>query len=1472
MAILLTVIATLLLFLNLVLNFPFVQTGLTHAVSGYFSRKFHAKIHIGKVDFEFLKKLVLRDVYIQDLHSDTLLYATDLKFDIGELSFKSHQLYLSNIEIDKAKVYLVTYKNEHSLNLQFLIDGFASKDTSKSTGPSWNVSFGKLSLNNIAFRLQNQNDTDIDNYGINFSTLNVRAIYSRINTIRFMGDTIRATIESFSAKEKSGFTLNKLACFVSVCPRGMELDALKIETPNTSLSTDLIFTYNGFSAFDDFTNSVDMKANFHKSKICFEDIGYFAHGLRAVRNCFTLSGEYNGTVNHLTAHKMSIGWGKFSTLEGEAQLDHITDMDSAIMKVNITTLVTSKPEIENLPLPPFDKENHITLPDNLSKLNVIHFSGFFDGSISSFKAAGNITTDIGDISANLHLWEDAASKETHYTGSLGTKDFNLGYFWNITDFGTISASVSIGGKGLKKENADDTLSGVIQSLTYRKYTYQNTTLRGELKKGFFSGLVKITDPHLLLDFNGKVNIASQNSVFQFDSHITKANLSALHIIKDTSMIAILSGHIKVNATGNNLDNMIGSIHIDSTTFSIRKESYYLDSLTLTSSMEDGYHTLTLKSDYADGELSGHFRIDNTPECLQNLLASYIPSIFNKEKYVKEDKDGHDYSLTLHFNENTGLTNLFLPGLKIAQGTVIKGMYDESDDNFSLNGTSDEIDISAKKIKKWKINATGNESSLVFKSGCDTLYISDSLYAAHFKFNGDVTKDTLHYILGWNDDSANFATIPGYVGFPGKSRIAFKFLHPVISMVDSVWKINNDNFIVYDSSRVEIKSFTISHSNHFAISLQGAISNNSNDQLNIGLHNINLASLKLGNTPLEGEVNGSASISNLFSHPFFTSSLTFSSLYFNKQYVGDGTINSSWDTLSQSITVDGNLSYHGSPVFSVKGKYVPSGDDNNLNMDASFTGFPTKLFQPYIKDVSSILDGSITGQAHISGAPGKPLVNGNVIALLKKMKFDYLNTSYHSPGINIKITPDTFKVLPSVLLDEKNDTAIYSGVFTHRNFKELKMDFNLNARNFLCLNTSEVQNTSYFGKAFVTGNMRIYGLLDALHIEATVSTTKNTVFNIPLESASELDQANYIQFTGKGKTKKAASDYKVNLTGIQMDFTIHVTSDATSRILFSNRGEVLEGHGYGRIQFSMDNIGDINMRGNYTVTGGYYNFVLQNIINKKFILQPGGNIDWNGDPYNADINLTTQYETRASLQPFFPQDPTGYNKRVPVDCDLGLSGKLTSPDIAFTIDLPTVDNDTKQVVESYLSNADELTTQVFGLLIINSFMPVNSGIGGNGFGNQLGVANSAEILSNQLTNMFNNINKNFNVGLDIQPGSTINPAEYKLALSTALFNGRVNVSTDVGTMSGVPTSAQTGTSNNNFVGELNVEVKLNKNGKLSAKAFNKANDNTTLNALNAPYTQGVGLSYKKGFSTWKEFWLAIFGKKSKTVSNPDGESE
>ena len=63
----------LLLTLFVLVRFPAVQTFLVKEISGYLSTELKTKVNIEAVHIELVKKVVLKNVYIEDLHHDTLL-------------------------------------------------------------------------------------------------------------------------------------------------------------------------------------------------------------------------------------------------------------------------------------------------------------------------------------------------------------------------------------------------------------------------------------------------------------------------------------------------------------------------------------------------------------------------------------------------------------------------------------------------------------------------------------------------------------------------------------------------------------------------------------------------------------------------------------------------------------------------------------------------------------------------------------------------------------------------------------------------------------------------------------------------------------------------------------------------------------------------------------------------------------------------------------------------------------------------------------------------------------------------------------------------------------------------------------------------------------------------------------------------------------------------------------------------------
>ncbi|MEZ5072345.1 MAG: translocation/assembly module TamB domain-containing protein, partial [Bacteroidales bacterium] len=324
----------------------------------------------------------------------------------------------------------------------------------------------------------------------------------------------------------------------------------------------------------------------------------------------------------------------------------------------------------------------------------------------------------------------------------------------------------------------------------------------------------------------------------------------------------------------------------------------------------------------------------------------------------------------------------------------------------------------------------------------------------------------------------------------------------------------------------------------------------------------------------------------------------------------------------------------------------------------------------------------------------------------------------------------------------------------------------------------------------------------------------------------------------------------NLGGLSLNLDVAVTPDASVQLIFDpNVGDIIETSGKGNLLMQLDKSNGFRMWGDVELQTGDYLFTLQNVINKRFAIEPGGRISFNGDPVNASIDLNAIYTTRCAPFNLWPGDPSDelardLNKRIPVECHLNLQGELQSPTIAPGIEMPTANPEIRALLENSTGTEEDRMKQFLSVLVINNFYSV-TGLAtqsvGTGSGNLAGVT-ASELLSNQLSNWLSQISDDFDIGINYRPGDQVSSDEVELALSTQLLNDRILISgnLDVG---GQETNPSTGTEANPYVvGDIDVEFKVTEN--VSVVAFNRARDEFWMDAAN--YKQGVGISFREDF--------------------------
>jgi hypothetical protein len=341
-----------------------------------------------------------------------------------------------------------------------------------------------------------------------------------------------------------------------------------------------------------------------------------------------------------------------------------------------------------------------------------------------------------------------------------------------------------------------------------------------------------------------------------------------------------------------------------------------------------------------------------------------------------------------------------------------------------------------------------------------------------------------------------------------------------------------------------------------------------------------------------------------------------------------------------------------------------------------------------------------------------------------------------------------------------------------------------------------------------------------------------------------------------------------------------------QIIFDPKiGDIIHGKGSGKITMEINTQGKFQMFGHFKIEEGDYLFTLKNVINKRFKIENGGTIEWDGDPLDASVNLEAIYKTKASLysimQNSVVQNSVATNSdyfktRIPVECQLYLSNKLLKPDIRYEIYLPNAQEEIRSALAGQMPTEAEVTKQFLSLLVINSFWPNNTGgttSASNISGSSASYVVATEFFSNQLSNWLST--GSWDVGVNLRPQDQMSSAEVDLALSRQFLNNRLNITGGVnygGTQLNNPNPtaavAQTNTNQNTVMGDVNVDYKLTKNGKVSIKAFNKANDQyiSISQSDQSLYKQGVGLVYREEFNRvgdlLKYYWNMVFRRKKK----------
>lgn len=1444
------------------LQTPRVQTWLAQRAAAYLSAELKTKVTVGKVSIRFVKSVLLKDLYIEDLHHDTLLFAKELLVNIRDFKYSKQNLVVSEFKLDSANFYLTRYQGERHDNIQFLSDYFSSGTDTVAGTSKWKIKLEKIRLQHVTFRHDVQDDS-LQREGVDFAHLHVKDINGELDNISILKDSIFLTIHKLRFRDRSNFELTELSTEAKIAPDEMRLNRLVIRTPYTDLHTDLIFRYDSMSAFDDFLTKINFNSDFKNSTVSFNDIAFFAVDLKGMNKSVKLDGNFKGTVSRFKGKNVTINIGDHSFFKGNITMTGLPTIEETYMDILATDVQLNKKDIESIPLPPFNRQNHVVIPDNLTSLGKVNFKGKFTGFISDFVAYGNITTDIGFISSDINVKVDAKKKTTVYSGHLSTNHFDLGKIVSSADIGRLTMSADVKGSGVKLENMDAKLIGTIDAFELKKYTYRGIKINGEVSKKLFTGSFTIHEPNIDLDFAGTVNFKDTLPEFNFTADVDRAHLDTLNFFNLRGE-EMLKTRIVSHFKGNKFDNLEGTIGLDSTNFRFDKVMYHINHIFLSSfNTTSSERSVNIRSDNIDADFSGRFNLAALGDAFKQIVPRYLPAAVMADKPVASKED---FTFDIRLKNMSVVTENFFPSWSVDPNTTISGKFNNTDHDLVLNIESPMMRFKNFRFVNTLLHASTDDKKIKLAFNADQLYYADSAFISSPQFHAEASDNSVAFILQMADTSIypDRANLKGALTFASAKKFDLRFDESTIILENEKWQLGDHSRITFDSSAINVNDLSFSKQAEL-ISIEGVISNNEKDKLSAAFRNFNLRNLnpllKASDNTIGGIMNGTATVSDVYRKIKLVSNLAIENIQFNNDTLGNAGFVTTFDADKKNIFVDAFIQNGAVKIVAINGQYLTDKENNSLDFSVKLNNFYLNTIGKYIEDVVSELSGRASADLALSGNFSHPVFTGKVNLNRVRCKVNYLNTRYNFTN-DITVGENYFELTNFKIFDEKSQSAVANGRITHTYFKHFSFNVDLAADKFQCLNTVATENSIYYGNAIASGKANFSGPLERMNMQIQFTSEKGTEIYIPLTSTSEVSQSNFITFREKGKFNSFNQlTNKVNLSGIRLDMSLDMTPDAEIQIIFDEKiGDKIIGNGYGNLRLDINAVGDFNMYGTYMIEKGTYLFTLQNIINKKFIIERGSIISWGGNPYDADINLDAVYTTTTSTLYKLLQDTTGdYKKRFSVDCKLNLSNKLMNPTIRYSIDVKGLDAADESQIRSMLNSEAEVSKQMFGLLVLNQFIPPSNT---NQASNRLDAAasagsNATELLSNQVNNWLSQVSPNVNIGLNYRPRDIYSKEEFELMFSKSLANDRLLVEGNVGVVGAA------GDQTSSLVGDFNAEYKVSEDGRFRIRAFNKSNTSNLLYNNIAPYTQGLGVFYRRDFNTLHDLF-----KRKKPVAERD----
>lgn len=1416
------------LLLIVLMHLPSVQTFLGKEVAEALADKFGTKVEVGKVNLGFFNRIIIDDVMMYDQQGDSLIYASRLSAKIDYMAATQGKISVSSAQIFGLRANLYRQTAKSPANFQFVLDSLASKDTTQHKPLDLHIGSLIIRRGAIAY---NQRDV-APRSGI-FSPQHIRVseLSSHILLNHVTDNSIDLLLKKLSFKDESGFKLQSLHFKLQADRQKATLKEFRLLMPRSELVLDDLKATYRFEGKRFIPESLHFEGGIQQSKITFADVASLVPALRHFDDAVFVSSRFSGTAKSISVPSLNLRTGSGSiNLQARGSYSHASSHPA--WNADIANLNLSPAGVE------FLAENlgsKVKIPKEIQRLGTIHLTGKAKGYEKVLSAKGNIETDAGNISLQ------AVKNDDRIKASVDTRGVNLGRILDNRKLGTVVARIDAHGS-MKHIFA----KGNIARFDYGNYDFHNIEIDGDYDMKALRGTASIADPNVNLSVKGDYHLGSR--LYALDAAIN---------------------HLRPTVLG----------------MKMHDPSYSLDNISISANNKGKEGHLDVEAPFVSLYARGQYDLTTIYGSIMRLVADKLPTIPGISKHAA--KGYNDFTLQANITSAEVLQRMFGLPLSLSLPVHINGNISDAEKNVNLyiNAPNFSWDGSAFHDANIELNTIGDSLRMEARISQGLPYEKAPVYRLRAAA-ADYNLSTLLYyanqssklpITGKIDARTQFFTSDN-----GATGVHVTVNPSEIMLGEKKWLLNPAD-IIYRKNELTVDMLNFSHGDQHII-INGKATPQASDSIVADLKDVDVAYIlnlvNFHSVDFAGKASGKAVVKSIFQTPEAYANLDVKDFVFENGPLGTLHAKAAYDNQEGQINIDATAEDGPEHLTVINGYVSPKRNYIDLGIEAHNTSL--KFMENFCGSFLNNVEAWCKGKLNVVGDLKNINLVGDVVAH-GRMHMKQLGTDYTFNHLRAHAIPDDIQFEGDSIYDshyngKHSHFALIRGGIHHKHLTRLSYDLDIDANNFLGFDTHEFGDDTFYGTVFATGTVGIHGKSGETIIDIDATPEPHSIFVYNVASPDAISAGSFIHWNDatpyiyrpyspdndKDKKKDSSSNFSSDM---RINFLVNTNPNLTLKLMMDDQtGDYITLNGNGVIRANYYNKGGLDMFGNYVVDHGQYKLTIQNIIKKDFDFQPGGTIAFGGDPYNAPLNLQAKYTVNGVPLSDLNIGRSFSSNNIRVDCLMDITGTPGAPKVDFSMDLPTVNSDAKQMIYSVINSQEEMNQQVLYLLGIGRFYTQTKNNQTSEDASQQSQTSLAmqSLLSGTISQQINNVlssfvnSSNWNFGANISTGNEgFNNAEYEGILSGRLLNNRLLFNGQFG-------YRDNANATQSFIGDFDLRYLIFPNGNLSIHVYNQTNDRYfTRNSLN---TQGVGLIMKKDFFNLRD--LLGIKKKSKDKEKED----